>query len=83
MNAIQSTSIDPELQRLHEVTDRIRRRAAEWRAREAERAARRWSRLPWPEQTELPLRLAPMPPRRAAPVPRHWSEAPEDEKSAA
>ncbi len=65
MNAT-STAADPVLQRLHEVTDRIRQRAAEERARQAARA-RRYG------QRELPLRLAPLPPRSAAPVPRHWA----------
>jgi hypothetical protein len=79
MNAT-STAIDPVLQRLHEVTDRIRQRAAEERARREARA-RRYG------QGELPLRLSPLPlpPRRAVPVPRHWSEGParEDEQNAA
>lgn len=87
MNASQTSfdarqgvaSSDPTLQRLHEVTDRIRQRAAEARAREEARAARRARGY----QSELPLRLAPLPPRRAAPVPRHWSEGAGDEQSAA
>ncbi len=76
MIASQSASNDPMLQRLHEVTDRIRRRAAEDRARREARARR-------PGQRELPLRLTPLPARRAAPVPRHWSEDGDEEQSAA
>ncbi len=71
-----SPSDDPVLQRLHELTDRIRRRAAEDRARREART-RRYG------QRELPLRLTPLPPRRAAPVPRHWSDGRDEEQSAA
>ncbi len=62
MNATGLTSIDPTLQRLHEVTERIRRRAAEERARlaaKARRPPRRAPRFVQPRQSELPL---PMPP---------------------
>jgi hypothetical protein len=62
MNATSLSSIDPALQRLHEVTARIRRRAAEARARAAARARRppqSAARLGQPRQSELPL---PMPP---------------------
>ncbi len=83
MNATHSSSDAPVLQRLHEVTERIRRRAAEERARQAQRAARRLSRASRFGQEELPLRLAPMPPLHARAVPRHWSEGSDDEKSAA
>ncbi len=83
MNATQSTPSTPALQRLHEVTDRIRRRAAEQRAREAERAGRWSSRRSRFGQEELPLRLAPVPPLHAQAVPHHWSDGPDDEKSAA
>ncbi len=84
MNAIQSTSMAPVLQRLHEVTERIRRRAAEARAREAARTGRRLlSGGSGFGQRELPLRLGPMPARRAPAVPRHWSDGPDEEKSAA
>jgi hypothetical protein len=76
MNANQSTSIDPCLQRLNELTDRIRRRAAEDRARKEAKSRRHGQR-------ELPLRLTPLPPRRAAPVPRHWSDCRDDEQNAA
>ncbi len=76
MNANHIASNDPMLERLHEVTDRIRRRAAEDRARREARARRHGQR-------ELPLRLTPMPPRRAMPVPRHWSEGRDEEQSAA
>jgi hypothetical protein len=82
MNAWRSTSVDPVLERLHEVAERIRRRAAEGRVRELAKARR-----PRPAsrfgQSELPLRLAPMPPLRAAPVPRHWADGQDDEQSAA
>jgi hypothetical protein len=82
MNAIQSTSMAPVLQRLHEVAERIRRRAAEARAREAARSGR-WSSRSGSAQRELPLRLGPMPALRAPAVPRHWSDGPDEEKTAA
>lgn len=72
MIAMPNPSNDPALERLHEVAERIRRRAAEERARALARARR-------PRQAELPLRLTPLPPRRAAPVPRHWADGRDDE----
>jgi hypothetical protein len=72
----QSTSTDPMLQRLHDLTERIRHRAAEDRARREARTRRHGQR-------ELPLHLTPLPPRRAAPVPRHWSDGRDEEQSAA
>lgn len=67
MNATGLTSNDPTLRRLYEVTERIRRRAAEERARAELRAAMKARRPPRPallfpelRQSELPL---PMPPR--------------------
>ncbi len=76
MNTPRTSPIDdPVLQRLHELTDRIRRRAAEDRARREARARGHGQR-------ELPLRPAPLPPHRAAP-PRHWSEGRDEEQSAA
>ncbi len=80
MNATQTTS-DPVLQRLHEVTDRIRRRAAESRAR-AELRARGLDRPRRPPaasrsgQAELPLEER-RPPLRleSPPTPPDWSRA--------
>ena len=73
MNAPQSPPIDPVLQELHALTDRLRQRAA----------ARREARPRRTPQRELPLRLTPLPPRRAPPVPRHWSDERDEEQSAA
>jgi hypothetical protein len=81
-NTSQGTSNTPVLQRLHEVTERIRRRAAEARAREAARTGR-WAGGLGSRQRELPLRLVPMPALRSPAVPRHWSDEPDEEKSAA
>jgi hypothetical protein len=69
MNATGLTSIDPTLQRLHEVTERIRRRAAEERARLAAKARRPPRPAPRslePRQSELPLPLPAEQDRRAA-----------------
>lgn len=64
MNATGTSSIDPTLQRLHELTARIRQRAAEARARAAARA-RRPARAAQPgdrpRQAQLPLPMPPAP----------------------
>jgi hypothetical protein len=71
MNATPTTPVDPVLQRLHEVTARIRLRAAESRER-AERRARGLERTRRPPaasrsgQAELPLRSRPEEERSAA-----------------
>ncbi len=69
MGRAPSATADPALQRLHEVAERIRRRAAEGRAREAALAPR-------------PIPTAPVPQPSAGPSaapPRHWSDGPADE----
>lgn len=65
---------DPALARLHEVTDRIRRRAAEARARAMERSQRRTLSAVHPRELQLTLRLpAPRPAvRTPAPPARAW-----------
>ncbi len=76
-NAARVSSVDPVLERLHEVTERIRRRAAEARAREAARQAARTLRAApalRSRQGELPLgmprpaRLRAVPAREALPA---------------
>ncbi len=67
MGQTQLIVADPALARLHEVTARIRARAAEGRERAAARARAR-------ERRAVPLRLQPMLPLRAPAPPRHWAD---------
>jgi hypothetical protein len=69
MGRTDTMTFDPALARLHELTDRIRRRAAEERARLAARA-RAVRAVPYRIQAALPLRM-PAPPR-------HWADGRED-----
>jgi hypothetical protein len=67
MGRAASATADPTLQRLHEVAERIRRRAAEARTREAARSAP-------PPAPDAPPAVPP-----SAQPPRHWSDGPVDE----
>lgn len=66
-NAAQTAVVDPVLQRLYEVTERIRRRAAADARARALRAARRRRGVPALGQSQLPLRMGPTQGHRAVP----------------
>ena len=67
MGRTATSSPDPALERLHEVADRIRRRAAESRGRAPGEGRRRV------------VAVVPTPARTAAPPPPHWADGPEGE----
>lgn len=76
MGRTQDTAPDPVLDRLHEVAERIRRRAAEGRAAAGRRVA-----SPAPSGPRAPSAAqAPVPGQPAAPaIPRHWADGRDDD----
>ncbi len=61
-----TSTLDPALERLREVAERIRRRAAEGRRRT-------------PGERRKPvIAVVPTPARTASPPPRHWADGPDD-----
>jgi hypothetical protein len=75
MGRAHANNEDPALERLYELTDRMRRRAAELRERELARARR-----PPRDPAQLPLRVAKLRSAQPPPPPRHWADGREDEQ---